>query len=101
MCDAEGPGDVSDSEGGAVTTSSWRRVCCPILRPLVPIDVGVSQMTYTGLSTCIRHGQALIVVVANRGYGTKQEIVEGTLKDTHEWHTRKSVMCWEELLAIG
>ena len=62
----------------------------PTLRPLVLVGDGAFQMTGTELSTCIRHGQAPIVVVLNnRGYGTEREILEGPFNDIHEWQYEK------------
>ncbi len=62
----------------------------PTLRPLVLVGDGAFQMTGTELSTCIRYGQAPIVVVLNnRGYGTEREILEGPFNDIHEWHYEK------------
>jgi indolepyruvate decarboxylase len=62
----------------------------PALRPLVLVGDGAFQMTGTELSTCIRHGQAPIVVVLNnRGYGTEREILEGPFNDIHEWQYEK------------
>ncbi len=62
----------------------------PTLRPLVLVGDGAFQMTGTELSTCIRHGQApIIVVLNNRGYGTEREILEGPFNDIHEWQYEK------------
>jgi indolepyruvate decarboxylase len=62
----------------------------PTLRPLVLVGDGAFQMTGTELSTCIRYGQAPIVVVLNnRGYGTEREILEGPFNDIHEWQYEK------------
>lgn len=70
----------------------------PSLRPLVLVGDGAFQMTGTELSTCIRHGQAPIVIVLNnRGYSTEREILEGPFNDIHEWQYEK--VC--ELLGGG
>ncbi|MEO8328223.1 MAG: thiamine pyrophosphate-dependent enzyme, partial [Nitrospirota bacterium] len=62
----------------------------PTLRPLVLVGDGAFQMTGTELSTCIRYGQAPIVVVLNnRGYGTEREILEGPFNDIYEWQYEK------------
>lgn len=59
----------------------------PSLRPIVLVGDGAFQMTGTELSTCLRHGQAPIVIVLNnRGYTTEREIMEGPFNDVHEWH---------------
>jgi len=62
----------------------------PTLRPLVLVGDGAFQMTGTELSSCIRHGQAPIVVVLNnRGYSTEREILEGPFNDIPEWQYEK------------
>ena len=62
----------------------------PTLRPLVLVGDGAFQMTGTELSTCIRHGQAPIVVVLNNhGYSTERQILEGPFNDIHEWQYEK------------
>ncbi|MEX2490488.1 MAG: thiamine pyrophosphate-binding protein [Nitrospirales bacterium] len=62
----------------------------PTLRPLVLVGDGAFQMTGTELSTCIRYGQApIIVVLNNRGYGTEREILEGPFNDIYEWQYEK------------
>jgi TPP-dependent 2-oxoacid decarboxylase len=62
----------------------------PALRPLVLVGDGAFQMTGTELSTCIRHGQAPIVVVLNNhGYSTERQILEGPFNDIHEWQYEK------------
>jgi len=63
----------------------------PALRPLVLVGDGAFQMTGTELSTCIRHGQAPIVVVLNNhGYSTERQILEGPFNDIHEWQYEKN-----------
>ena len=58
----------------------------PTLRPLVLVGDGAFQMTGTELSSCIRYGQApIIIVLNNRGYSTEREILEGPFNDIHEW----------------
>jgi len=62
----------------------------PTLRPLVLVGDGAFQMTGTELSSCIRYGQAPIVVVLNnRGYSTEREILEGPFNDIPEWQYEK------------
>jgi TPP-dependent 2-oxoacid decarboxylase len=62
----------------------------PSLKPVVLVGDGAFQMTGTELSTCIRHGQAPVVVVLNnRGYSTEREILEGPFNDVHEWQYEK------------
>jgi indolepyruvate decarboxylase len=62
----------------------------PSLRPLVLVGDGAFQMTGTELSTCVRHGQAPIVLILNNhGYSTEREIMEGPFNDIHEWQYEK------------
>jgi TPP-dependent 2-oxoacid decarboxylase len=62
----------------------------PSLRPIVLVGDGAFQMTGTELSTCLRYGQAPIVIVLNnRGYTTEREIMEGPFNDIHEWQYEK------------
>ncbi len=62
----------------------------PDLRPLVLVGDGAFQMTGTELATCIRYGQAPIVVVLNNhGYSTEREILEGPFNDIPEWQYEK------------
>jgi len=43
-------------------------------------------MTGTELSSCVRYGQAPIVIILNNhGYSTEREILEGPFNDIHEW----------------
>ena len=47
-------------------------------------------MTGSELATCVRYGQAPIVVVLNnRGYSTEREILDGPFNDLHEWQHEK------------
>ena len=47
-------------------------------------------MTGTELATCLRNGQAPIVVILNnRGYSTEREIMDGPFNDLHEWQYEK------------
>lgn len=62
----------------------------PGLRALVLVGDGAFQMTGTELATCLRYGQAPIVVVLNnRGYATEREILEGPFNDIPEWRYEK------------
>ena len=59
----------------------------PSLRPIVLVGDGAFQMTGTELSTCLRFGQAPIVIILNnQGYTTEREIMEGPFNDVQEWH---------------
>jgi len=62
----------------------------PALRSLVLVGDGAFQMTGTELSSCLRYGQAPIVVILNnRGYSTEREILEGPFNDIPEWQYEK------------
>jgi len=62
----------------------------PTLRPVVLVGDGAFQMTGTELATCLRYGQAPIVIILNnRGYSTEREIMEGPFNDIHEWQYEK------------
>jgi len=62
----------------------------PTLRPIILVGDGAFQMTGTELATCLRHGQAPIVIVLNnRGYTTEREIMEGPFNEIHEWQYEK------------
>lgn len=62
----------------------------PSKRIVVLVGDGAFQMTGTELSTCLRHGQAPIVIVLNNhGYTTEREILEGPFNDLQEWHYEK------------
>ena len=62
----------------------------PSLRQIVLVGDGAFQMTGTELATCIRYGQAPIVIILNnRGYSTEREILDGPFNDVHEWQYEK------------
>ena len=74
------------SMGFAVPAALGASCADPALRPIVLVGDGAFQMTGTELSTCVRYGQAPIVIVLNnRGYSTEREILEGPFNDIHEW----------------
>jgi indolepyruvate decarboxylase len=78
------------SMGFAVPAAVGAGFAAPLLRPLVLVGDGAFQMTGTELATCVRHGQAPIVLILNnRGYSTEREIMEGPFNDIHEWHYEK------------
>ena len=75
------------SMGFAVPAALGASCADPGLRPIVLVGDGAFQMTGTELASCIRYGQAPIVVLLNnRGYSTEREIMEGPFNDLHEWH---------------
>lgn len=75
------------SMGFAVPAALGASFADPALRPIVLVGDGAFQMTGTELSSCVRYGQAPIVIVLNnRGYSTEREILEGPFNDVHEWH---------------
>ena len=74
------------SMGFAVPAALGASFADPSLRPIVLVGDGAFQMTGTELASCIRYGQAPIVVLLNnRGYSTEREIMEGPFNDLHEW----------------
>ncbi|HEX2056096.1 MAG TPA: thiamine pyrophosphate-dependent enzyme, partial [Nitrospiraceae bacterium] len=74
------------SMGFAVPAAVGAGFADPSLRPIVLVGDGAFQMTGTELSTCIRHGQAPVVIVLNNhGYSTEREILDGPFNDVHEW----------------
>jgi TPP-dependent 2-oxoacid decarboxylase len=78
------------SMGFAVPAAVGAGFAAPSLRPLVLVGDGAFQMTGTELATCVRHGQAPIVLILNNhGYSTEREIMEGPFNDIHEWQYEK------------
>ncbi len=74
------------SMGFAVPAALGASFADPSLRPIVLVGDGAFQMTGTELATCVRYGQAPVVIVLNnRGYSTEREILEGPFNDIHEW----------------
>jgi len=74
------------SMGFAVPASVGVGFADPSLRPIVLVGDGAFQMTGTELSTCLRYGQAPVVIILNnRGYSTEREILDGPFNDLHEW----------------
>jgi indolepyruvate decarboxylase len=74
------------SMGFAVPASVGVGFADPSLRPIVLVGDGAFQMTGTELSTCLRYGQAPVVIILNnRGYSTEREILDGPFNDVHEW----------------
>ncbi len=74
------------SMGFAVPAALGASFANPALRPIVLVGDGAFQMTGTELASCVRYGQAPIVIVLNnRGYSTEREILEGPFNDVHEW----------------
>jgi len=74
------------SMGFAVPAALGASFADPSLRPIVLVGDGAFQMTGTELASCVRYGQAPIVVLLNnRGYSTEREIMEGPFNDIHEW----------------
>lgn len=75
------------SMGFAVPAALGASFADPALRPIVLVGDGAFQMTGTELASCVRYGQAPIVILLNnRGYSTEREILEGPFNDVHEWH---------------
>ena len=78
------------SMGFAVPAALGASFADPSLRPIVLVGDGAFQMTGTELASCVRYGQAPIVILLNnRGYSTEREILEGPFNDVHEWQYDK------------
>ena len=78
------------SMGFAVPAALGASFADPSLRPIVLVGDGAFQMTGTELASCVRYGQAPIVIILNnRGYSTEREILEGPFNDVHEWQYDK------------
>lgn len=78
------------SMGFAVPAAVGAGFADPSLRPIVLVGDGAFQMTGTELSTCLRYGQAPVVVILNnRGYSTEREMLDGRFNDVHEWRYEK------------
>ena len=74
------------SMGFAIPAALGASCADPALRPIVLVGDGAFQMTGTELSSCVRYGQAPIVIILNNhGYSTEREILEGPFNDIHEW----------------
>ncbi|MEQ1794722.1 MAG: thiamine pyrophosphate-binding protein [Nitrospira sp.] len=74
------------SMGFAIPAALGASCADPTLRPIVLVGDGAFQMTGTELSSCVRYGQAPIVIILNNhGYSTEREILEGPFNDIHEW----------------
>jgi indolepyruvate decarboxylase len=74
------------SMGFAVPAALGAGFADPSRRPIVLVGDGAFQMTGTELATCLRYGQAPIVIVLNnRGYSTEREIMDGAFNDVLEW----------------
>lgn len=78
------------SMGFAVPAAVGAGFADPSLRPIVLVGDGAFQMTGSEVATCVRYGQAPIVIVLNnRGYSTEREILDGPFNDLHEWQYEK------------
>lgn len=78
------------SMGFAVPAAVGAGFANPALRQIVLVGDGAFQMTGSELSTCVRYGQAPIVIILNnRGYSTEREILDGPFNDIHEWQYEK------------
>jgi indolepyruvate decarboxylase len=78
------------SMGFAVPAAVGAGFADPSLRPIVLVGDGAFQMTGSEVATCVRYGQAPIVMVLNnRGYSTEREILDGPFNDLHEWQYEK------------
>ena len=78
------------SMGFSVPAALGVAFAAPSVRPIALVGDGAFQMTGTELATCVRYGQAPIVIILNnRGYSTEREILDGPFNDIHEWQYEK------------
>jgi TPP-dependent 2-oxoacid decarboxylase len=74
------------SLGFAVPAAVGAQLAKPHHRPLVLVGDGAFQMTGLELSTVVRYGLNLIVVVLNNGgYGTERPMIDGAFNDVLPW----------------
>jgi len=74
------------SLGFGVPAAVAVQLAAPDRRPLALVGDGSFQMTGMELSTAVRYGLCLIVVVLNNGgYGTFRPMIDGTFNDIRPW----------------
>ena len=75
------------SMGFAVPAAVGAKLARPECRVVVLVGDGAFQMTGMELSTIVRRGLAVTVIVLdNMGYGTERVIHEGSFNDINPWH---------------
>ena len=74
------------SMGFAVPAALGAKVARPDLKVVALVGDGAFQMTGMELSTIVRRGLAITVIVLdNKGYGTERVIHEGSFNDINPW----------------
>jgi indolepyruvate decarboxylase len=74
------------SMGFAVPAALGAKMARPDLKVIALVGDGAFQMTGMELSTIVRRGLAVTVIVLdNRGYGTERVIHEGSFNDINPW----------------
>ncbi len=74
------------SMGFATPAALGAKMACPGLKVIALVGDGAFQMTGMELSTMVRRGLAVTVIVLdNRGYGTERLLHEGTFNDINPW----------------
>jgi len=73
--------------GFAVPAALGAKTARPDLEVIALVGDGAFQMTGMELSTVVRRGLAVTVIVLdNRGYGTERLLHEGSFNDINPWH---------------
>ena len=74
------------SMGFAVPASVGAKMARPDLKVVVLVGDGAFQMTGMELSTIVRRGLSVTVIVLdNKGYGTERLLLEGSFNDINPW----------------
>ena len=74
------------SMGFAVPAALGAQLARPDLKVIALVGDGAFQMTGMELSTIVRRGLAVTVIVLdNRGYGTERLLLEGSFNDINPW----------------
>jgi indolepyruvate decarboxylase len=78
------------SMGFAVPAALGAKTARPDLKVIALVGDGAFQMTGMELSTIVRRGLALTVIVLdNRGYGTERLLHEGSFNDINPWQYQR------------
>ena len=74
------------SMGFAVPAALGAKTARPDLKVIAMVGDGAFQMTGMELSTIVRRGLAVTVIVLdNKGYGTERLLLEGSFNDINPW----------------
>ena len=78
------------SMGFAVPAALGAKTARPDLKVIALVGDGAFQMTGMELSTVVRRGLALTVIVLdNKGYGTERLLLEGSFNDINPWQYQR------------